>query len=80
MILELCTGKKTNHNVTVFYQQQFIEINRKWLKATELYPKVIIIYSRKLNHDIERGSKKALRNIQKDLQKRQNLNMTGMHS
>ncbi|WP_062105522.1 endonuclease MutS2 [Bacillus niameyensis] len=73
--------KDEYHNITVLYQDQFIEINEKRLaldlKAMELYPEgydldtLFIDYkTRKLNHDIERGSKKALRKIQKDLQKK----------
>jgi dsDNA-specific endonuclease/ATPase MutS2 len=68
------------YNVTVFYQNQFIEINEKRLslelKATELYPEgydldtLFIDYkTRKLNHDIERGSKKALRKIHREIRK-----------
>ncbi|MFC4409771.1 endonuclease MutS2 [Chungangia koreensis] len=68
------------YNVTVFYKEQFIEVNEKRLalefKAEELYPKdydlesLFVDYKiRKLNHDIERGSKKALRKIQKEIRK-----------
>ena len=71
--------EKDNYsNVTVYYQNQFIEVNGKRLvlelKAEELYPEgydldtLFIDYNtRKLNHDIERGSKKALRKIQKEI-------------
>ncbi|CAM5215342.1 DNA mismatch repair protein MutS2 OS=Ureibacillus acetophenoni OX=614649 GN=SAMN05877842_1155 PE=4 SV=1 [Ureibacillus acetophenoni] len=68
-------------NVTVFYKNEFIEVNEKRLtlevKAEELYPEgydfdtIFIDYkTRKLNHDIERGSKKALRKIHKELRKK----------
>ena len=67
-------------NVTVFYKKEFLEVNEKRLtleeKADELYPEgydidsLFIDYrTRKLNHDIERGSKKALRKINKELRK-----------
>lgn len=67
-------------NVTVFYKKQFLEVNEKRLsleeKAEELYPEgydlesLFVDYkTRKLNHDIERGSKKALRKINKELRK-----------
>lgn len=67
-------------NVTVFYNRQLLEVNEKRLtldmKAEELYPEgydldtLFIDYkTRKLNHDIERGSKKALRNIHKEIRK-----------
>ena len=68
------------HNVLVFYKEEFIEVNVKRLTldipATELYPKdydidtLFIDYdSRKMQHDIERGSKKALRKIQKEIRR-----------
>ncbi|WP_449539705.1 endonuclease MutS2 [Ferdinandcohnia sp. Marseille-Q9671] len=68
------------YNVTVFYQNQFIEVHEKRLelevKATELYPdgyeldSLFIDYkTRKQNHDLERGSKKALRKINKEIRK-----------
>jgi len=67
-------------NVTVFYKGQFLEVNEKRLtlevKAEELYPdgydldSLFVDYkTRKLNHDIERGSKKALRKIHKEIRK-----------
>lgn len=66
------------YNVTVFYKDQYIEVNEKRLalefKAEDLYPNdynldsLFIDYkTRKLNHDIERGSKKALRKINKEI-------------
>ena len=67
-------------NVIVFYKEQFMEVNIKRLvlelPATELYPEeydletLFVDYKeRKLQHDIERGSKKALRNIQKEMRR-----------
>lgn len=66
------------NNVSVFYQGQILEMNVKRLTlelpATELYPEgydletLFVDYQdRKLQHDIERGSKKALRKIQKQI-------------
>lgn len=66
------------YNVTVFYKEQFMEVNEKRLalefKAEDLYPEnydldsLFVDYkTRKLNHDIERGSKKALRKIHKEI-------------
>jgi len=68
-------------NVIVFYNGEFIEINHKRIslevKATELYPNgydlesLFVDYqTRKMEHDIERGSKKALRKIQKEIRKK----------
>jgi len=68
------------NNVSVFYKGQILEVNVKRLAlelpATELYPEgydletLFVDYqARKLQHDIERGSKKALRKIQKDIRK-----------
>jgi DNA mismatch repair protein MutS2 len=68
------------YNVVVFYESEFIKVNVKRLAlelpATELYPKgydvetLFVDYKdRKLQHDIERGSKKALRKIQKEMKK-----------
>ena len=65
-------------NVIVFYQEKFLEINVKRVElefpATELYPRDYDLdtlftnfRSRKLEHDIRRGSKKALRKIQKEM-------------
>ncbi|MBG9812620.1 mannonate oxidoreductase [Bacillus endophyticus] len=68
------------YNVVVFYNEEFIEINVKRISleisAKELYPDgydletLFIDYTtRKTQHDIERGSKKALRKIQKEIRK-----------
>ncbi|MFZ0446781.1 MAG: endonuclease MutS2 [Bacillus sp. (in: firmicutes)] len=68
------------YNVIVFYNNEFIEINAKRisleLPARELYPEgydletVFIDYNtRKMEHDIKRGSKKVLRKIQKEIRK-----------
>ncbi|TQR37217.1 endonuclease MutS2 [Lysinibacillus sphaericus] len=68
------------YNVVVFYEGEFVKVNVKRLSlelpATELYPEgydletLFVDYKeRKLQHDIERGSKKALRNIQKEMKK-----------
>ncbi len=65
------------NNVIVFLNGKFLEINYKRIKlecsAEELYPEdydfnqLFISYKeRKLEHDIERGSKKALKKIQKE--------------
>lgn len=64
------------NNLVVLYKNNFIEVNYKRvkldLKAIELYPEgydlnqLFISYKeRKLEHDINRGSKKALKNIRK---------------
>ncbi|MGL4913596.1 MAG: endonuclease MutS2, partial [Romboutsia sp.] len=66
------------NNVEVLYKEEFIEISAKrvelFLKAEELYPidydlnTLFISYEkRKLEKDIERGSKKALKKIQKEI-------------
>jgi len=68
------------HNVIVYFNGELIEVNDKRVslevKATELYPDgydldtLFIDYkTRKMEHDIERGSKKALRKIQKEIRK-----------
>ncbi|WP_338751094.1 endonuclease MutS2 [Bacillus sp. FJAT-52991] len=65
-------------NVVVLYQEELIEVNvkrvRLELKASDLYPQgydldtLFVAYKdRKLQHDLERGSKKALRKIQKEI-------------
>ena len=67
-------------NVTVLYKDNFIEVNSKRIKleikAEELYPEgydfnqiFISFKDRKLQHDIERGSKKALKKINKEFSK-----------
>lgn len=66
------------NNITVLYKDDFIEINEKRLKlelkADDLYPEdydlntLFVDYEqRKLERDIERGSKKALKKIQKEI-------------
>ena len=66
------------NNVTVFYNKEFVKVNisrlKLELKATELYPEgydlnsLFVSYrERKLERDIERGSKKALKKIQKEM-------------
>ena len=68
------------NNLVVFYKNDFIEVNYKRvkldIKATELYPEdydfnqLFTSYKeRKLEHDINRGSKKALKNIKKEMMK-----------
>ncbi|MCY8232500.1 endonuclease MutS2 [Priestia endophytica] len=68
------------YNVIVFYNKEFMEVNVKRISleisAKELYPDgydletLFIDYTtRKTQHDIERGSKKALRKIQKEIRK-----------
>lgn len=69
------------NNVTVFYNKEFIKVHisrlKLELKATELYPEgydlnsLFVSYSdRKLERDIERGSKKAIKKIQKEIRNR----------
>jgi uncharacterized protein (UPF0248 family) len=64
------------NNVTVLYNNEFIEVNYKRIKldikASELYPDgydlnqlFVSFKERKLERDIERGSKKALKEIKK---------------
>ncbi|MDU4938969.1 MAG: endonuclease MutS2 [Clostridium sp.] len=70
-------GRDEFNNVVVLYNKDFIEVNYKRvkleLKAEELYPEgydlnqLFVSYKeRKLERDIERGSKKALKKIRKD--------------
>lgn len=70
-------GRDEFNNVVVLYNKEFIEVNYKRvkleLKAEELYPEgydlnqLFVSYKeRKLERDIERGSKKALKKIRKD--------------
>lgn len=65
------------NNIVVLFNDSFIEVNYKRLKlentAEELYPdgydmnQLFVSYKdRKLEHDIERGSKKALKKIHKE--------------
>lgn len=69
-----------NNNLTILYNKEFIEVNYKRLKleikAEELYPEgydlnqlFVSFKERKLNKDIERGSKKALKDIRKSFSK-----------
>ncbi|MEH7463857.1 hypothetical protein V7166_17740 [Bacillus thuringiensis] len=73
--------KDSFNNIVVLYKEEFIVVNCKRviseLKAAELYPEgydlntLFVSYKeRKLQHDIERGSKKALRKIQKEIRKK----------
>ncbi|WP_338691047.1 hypothetical protein [Paraclostridium sordellii] len=66
------------NNVEVLYKDEFITVNVRrtelYLKAQELYPQdydinsLFISYEdRKLEKDIKRGSKKALKKIQKEI-------------
>ena len=68
------------NNLTVFYNKEFIEVNYKRVKlevkAEELYPEgydmnqlFVSFKERKLERDIERGSKKALKEIRKSFSK-----------
>lgn len=65
------------NNVTILYNKEFIEVNYKRIKlaikASELYPEgydlnqlFVSFKERKLERDIERGSKKALKKIRKE--------------
>lgn len=67
-----------SHHIVVFYKDEFIEVNVKRLAldipASKMYPQgydldtlFIDHQTRKMQHDIERGSKKALRKIQKEI-------------
>lgn len=69
------------NNVTMFYNKEFIKVHisrlKLEIKATELYSEgydlnsLFVSYSdRKLERDIERGSKKALKKIQKEIRNR----------
>lgn len=64
------------NNITIFYNKEFIEVNYKRvkleIKASELYPEgydlnqiFVSFKERKMERDIERGSKKALKEIKK---------------
>lgn len=68
--------KDKYNNLTVFYKNELIEVNEKQvtlsIRAEELYPAGYDLDSlftsykdRKLEHDIERGSKKTLKKIRK---------------
>ncbi|SHJ25811.1 dsDNA-specific endonuclease/ATPase MutS2 [Clostridium cavendishii DSM 21758] len=69
--------KDNLNNIVVLYNKEFIEVNYKRvkldIKASELYPEgydlnqlFISFKDRKLERDIERGSKKALKNLRKE--------------
>lgn len=66
------------NNISVLYKDEFIDVNVKrvelFIRATELYPNgydldslFVSFKERKLEKDIQRGSKKALRKIRKDI-------------
>ena len=70
--------RNLQNNIVVLYEGAFIEVNIKRVKlenrAEELYPEgydmkqlFVSFKERKLEHDIERGSKKALKRIQKEI-------------
>ncbi|MEG0440497.1 MAG: endonuclease MutS2 [Solibacillus sp.] len=73
--------KMDNHNnVSVFYKNEVIKVNVKRLelqgKASDLYPEgydlntlFVSFTERKFQHDMERGSKKALKKVAKDIKK-----------
>ncbi|HDR7543069.1 mannonate oxidoreductase [Bacillus cereus] len=72
--------KDNFYNVVVYYNGEFVEVNVKRITlevaAKELYPEeydlntLFVDYKeRKMQHDIERGSKKALSKIQKEIRK-----------
>lgn len=71
------------NNIIVLYKDEFIQVNIKrvklYIRASELYPKDYDLNSlftfykdRKLENDIKRGSKKALRKIQKEIKLNKN--------
>jgi len=73
--------KDQQNNVSVFYKNEVIKQNVKRIvlegKAVDLYPEgydlstLFVSYAeRKFTHDMERGSKKALRKIAKEIKKR----------
>ncbi len=68
--------KDRYNNVTILFNEEFIDVNYKRLKleikASELYPEgydlnqlFVSFKERKLERDIERGSKKALKKVKK---------------
>ncbi|WP_399630173.1 endonuclease MutS2 [Sporosarcina sp. SG10008] len=72
--------KDSLNNVFVFYQNEVIKVNIKRIilvgKATDLYPDdydlktLFVSYSeRKFQHDIDRGSKNALKKVSKEIKK-----------
>ncbi|MFJ7973255.1 endonuclease MutS2 [Psychrobacillus sp. NPDC096389] len=74
--------KKDNlNNLLVFYKDEIIKVNAKRVelegKATDLYPagydlnSLFVSYEeRKFQHDMQRGSKKALKKVSKDIRKK----------
>lgn len=74
--------KKDNlNNVLVFYKNEIVKVNAKRVelegKATDLYPagydlnSLFVSYEeRKFQHDMQRGSKKALKKVSKDIRKK----------
>ena len=76
--------KKDNlNNVLVFYKNEVVKVNIKRIelegKATDLYPEgydlnsLFVSYAeRKFQHDMERGSKKALKKVSREIKKRLN--------
>lgn len=76
-------GIDSQNNVAVFYKNKLITTNVKRvaldIKGKNLYPEGYNLdalfeeySSRKMQHDLERGSKKALRNIEKQIRKGKN--------
>ncbi len=70
-------GMDRENNLTVFYNKEYLKVNYKRVeiqaKASDLYPQdydlstLFIEYKeRKLDHDIERGSKKAIKKLMKN--------------
>ncbi|MFJ5770923.1 endonuclease MutS2 [Psychrobacillus sp. NPDC093180] len=74
--------KKDNYNnVAVFYKNEIIKVNAKRMqlegRASDLYPEgydlnsLFVSYvERKFQHDMERGSKKAVKKVSKEMKKR----------
>ncbi|MBY6053478.1 endonuclease MutS2 [Cytobacillus firmus] len=69
------------NNIKLFYINEIVEVNSKRveldIKASELYPEgydrntlFTSYHERKLQHDLERGSKKALRKVEKEIRNR----------
>ncbi|MBM7702928.1 endonuclease MutS2 [Metabacillus iocasae] len=73
------------NNVTVFYKEAFKEVNVKRialeLSASELYPPdydlntlFVSFKERKMQHDFDRGSKKAIKKVEKEMRQRKGEN------
>lgn len=73
--------KDSYNNVVVLFEDTFMEVHANRLeleiKAVDLYPEgydlssLFVSYKeRKLNRDLERGSKKALKNVAADIRKK----------